>query len=293
MTATATATVGSWVTAPGIYDLPEDVYHADPIAEGSLSHTGARRILECPARFAYWRSRELHKREFDFGKAAHRLVLGAGADVVVVEADSWRTNAAKAQRDEAYAAGQIPVLAEDWAVASTMAAALRDHPIAARLFSDGTPEQSMFWRTGDVWRRARPDWLPNTAATGRTIFSDYKTTLRADTPALARSIANFGYHQQADWYIDGYETLTGAVDTAFVFVFQEKEPPFLVNVVELDTEALAIGRARNRRALDIYRACTSTGVWPGYPAEVQQVALPRWAQLQEDHDQQQEEGEPW
>lgn len=44
------------ITAPGFYDVPEQTYHADtalaPNLGRSLSSTGAKTILDCPARSA-------------------------------------------------------------------------------------------------------------------------------------------------------------------------------------------------------------------------------------------------
>jgi len=37
------------ITEPGVYALPADVYHADPVAGGSLSSSGAKKLLACPA----------------------------------------------------------------------------------------------------------------------------------------------------------------------------------------------------------------------------------------------------
>jgi len=41
-----TAAVGGiQVTAPGVYDIPAEAYHADPVPGGSLSASGARDLL--------------------------------------------------------------------------------------------------------------------------------------------------------------------------------------------------------------------------------------------------------
>ena len=56
----------------------------------------------------------------------------------------------------------------------------------------------------------------------------------------------------------------------------EKTAPYLVSVVELDEEAVNIGRALNDRAKRIYRECVETNTWPGYPT-AEPVSLPLWA----------------
>src|SRR5690606_9454801 len=53
-------------------------------------------------------------------------------------------------------------------------------------------------------------------------------------------------------------------DVAFLFVFQEKQAPYLVTVVELDHEALQIGAYLARKARQRYATCRRTGNWSGY-----------------------------
>ena len=278
------------LTEPGIYEMPEDEYHADPVPGGSLSSSGARRLLppSCPALFRHEQlNARPSKREFDFGHAAHAKVLGIGAPIVAVDADDWRTKAAKEGRDQAYADGHTPVLAREVETIDAMAAAIREHPIAAALFDPdrgGRAEQSIFWvddRHG-VWRRARLDWLPQLTPSGRLIIPDYKTTTSAENRAVARKIADLGYHQQAAWYSDAARAMGLAEDVAFVFVFQEKTAPYLVNVVELDGVAMQLGRGLNERALTTYRRCTDSGHWPGYSDDVELVSLPTYAQIQQE-----------
>ncbi len=269
------------ITEPGVYDLPIEEYHRDPVAGGSLSCSGSRRLIppSCPAKFRWHADHpgEDHAPHFDVGSAAHKLVLGEGAEIVVIDAADWRTKAAKEQRDAAYAAGQTPLLAADYEVVEAMAEALRAHPIAGRMFipGKGKPEQTLIWRderTG-IMRRALLDWLPNA---GR-VFPDYKTALSAWPEDFRNPADRYGYAQQAAWYLDGVKALgLAGDDAAFVFVVQEKEAPYLVSVIELDQLSLRIGAQRNRQALSIFQWCTETGEWPGYGDDVSLVSLPNW-----------------
>jgi hypothetical protein len=291
----AEALAPTQVTKPGIYaDMPEEVYHSDPVPAESLSSSGARKLLppSCPAIYRYERDHGAgHKRTFDLGHAAHKAVLGIGADVVEVDADDWRTKAAREHRDAAYAAGKVPLLAAEVAQVEAMAAAIRLHPMAAALFDHargGKPEQSLFWQQQvlvttpegpqptPVWRRARLDWLPKLTKSGRLILADYKTAACAEPGKFARAVFDHGYHQQAAWYIDAVSALGLADDIAFVFVVQEKTAPYPVTVCELDVDALRIGRILNQRALSIFADCQRTGRWPGYSDQVELVSPPPW-----------------
>lgn len=278
---------GMQVTEPGLYDMPAEDYHADPIPGGSLSSTGARKLLppSCPAIFQYERKHGGGNRpEFDIGTAAHKLVLGVGPELQRIDAKDWRTKKAQEQRDEAYEQGAVPLLATDYDHVHGMAATLYRDDLARVLLNldNGRPEQAIFWQDTetDIWRRALIDWLP-TASYGPPTVVDYKTTASTEPFALRKSVHRYGYHQQAAWYLDGVETIGYPADTAFKFIFQEKTPPYLITVAELDDTALRIGHARNRRAIEIYRDCAAVDIWPGHSTDIEVISLPIWAEREE------------
>jgi hypothetical protein len=261
------------VTGDGFYDMPEDEYHSHP----ALSVTAAKKLLHpsCPAIFRYSQDHpQPRKREFDLGHAAHKVVLGAGEELYVVDADNYRTKKAQTERDDAYDRGDIPVLPDEFDQVQAMAAAVREHPQAGPLFSGpGLAEQSLFWtdpETG-VPCRARLDWLSH-------LVGDYKTSTSAEPGHIARKIDDFGYYLQADWYLSGAVHLDlVAPDAEFVFVFQDKNPPYVVTTVVLEDVDLKIGHERNRQAREIYRDCLESGVWPGYSTTIERVSLPFWS----------------
>lgn len=260
----------------GVYEgVSEAEYHGD---HDSLSSSGARKLLQCPALFKHERDHGGERKdEFDFGSAAHKYVLGEGADVAIVDAKDWRTDDAKAAKAAAREAGQIPILPKDDAAARTMAAVVRDHPMVAELLAAGTPELSLYWTDPVSWvrLRARPDWM--TEIDGRLTLVDYKTTKDAAPQGFSASAASYGYHQQAAWYLAGVRELEIAPDPRFLFVAQEKTAPYLVSVHEYTREDIAEGTRLNRRAIGIYSVCTATDTWPAYGDHIHTMRLPRWA----------------
>lgn len=274
------------VILPGVYDMSADVYHSDPVPGGSLSRSGARDLLKtCPARYRYDRDNAVTRttKTFDHGKAAHRLVLGAGPDIVRIDRDRWDTNAVKAEVAAVRQKGGIPLKVKDFEMVTAMAAALREHPAASALFAGGRPERALFWQdkaTG-VWLRSMLDWLPDPPPPGqRMIVPEYKSCESAAPADLPKVIHNLGYHMQADWYLTGLRALGLADQHArFVFVLQEKTPPYLVTVAQPDDWAvLRIAREENRRAINLYAECVATGRWPGYSDEIELISLPPWVQ---------------
>jgi hypothetical protein len=281
MTALATETT----FRAGVYDgMPEARYHGDPVPGGSLSSTGARKLLppSCPAKFRWETDNPPPPKDYlELGSAAHKLVLGVGAEIIVIKARNWQTKAAQNERDAARSEGFLPLLTHEHEQVEAMAAALRRHPVASALFNPGRGkgEQGLFWQDPDtgIWRRARLDWLPDADARKRLVVGDYKTCAAGDLTSIPKSIANYGYHQQGDWYLDGVRTLGLGADPAFIFIFQEKTPPYLITPVQLDVNALQAGRELNRQAIDLYRACSERDDWPGYTGGIETVSLPAWA----------------
>ncbi|MFJ8583678.1 PD-(D/E)XK nuclease-like domain-containing protein [Streptomyces sp. NPDC093595] len=272
--------------APVVVDgMPADKYHADD----SLSSTGARKLLPpgCPAQYRYDRDHpQPPKKEFDYGHAAHKLVLNDGPQLAVLDYSTYLGRNAKDERDEARAAGMVPLLRHEYEQVEAMAEAIRQHPIAGPLFKPGTgiPERSIFWtdKATGVRCRCRPDWLKQLP--GLTLCVDYKTTTDASPAAVSKAIEKYGYHQQDPWYTDGIYAALDPADVRFVFVFQAKTPPYLITVRELDQQSRDIGRAKNGRALRIYAECTAAGLWPdwtGPVTEIPTISLPTWAAIRE------------
>lgn len=280
-----TAALAQVITAPGVYDLPAEEYHADPVHGGSLSSTGARKLLDpsCPAKYRWWADNpQPPKREFEHGHAAHQLVLGAGPELVLVGRDRWDTNAVKDEVAAIRAAGNVPLKRADYDMVLAMAAALRAHPWAGKLFEPGTgePERAIVWqdKSTGVWCRALLDWLPRPTR-ARFILRDYKTAASAAPTKLSKATADHGYHIQLAFHLMGLRALGLAGDDAqALLVAQEKEPPHVVTVAQPDPTAMRIGAFEAREALRVYAECAATGHWRGYSDDVVPLALPAWVE---------------
>lgn len=272
---------------PGVYTMDPATYHGHTHV---LSHTGAIKLLppSCPARFAHWRDHpeeDEPSKDFDIGRAVHDLVLRGVDQVVVIHRDDYRTKDASSLRDAAWAAGKTPLLVKQWQRVQDMAEALWSNPLASALLRGGRPEQALFWRDEDhgIYRRALLDFLPDRPAADMHGV-DYKSAKSAHPTDVEKAIWSYRYMCQGAWYLDGIRALglADAEHTPFFFIVQEKVPPYVVTVAQLEPDALRAGRQLNRQAIDLYRRCLAANRWPGYCDDVVMVGLPSYAEYQLD-----------
>jgi hypothetical protein len=192
---------------PGIYtDMTAADYHADPCPNPSLTQSVAKVLLQRSPLHAWHAHPRLNPdyqhddaTKFDIGNIAHKMLLGRGKEIVVLEGfDDWRTKAAKEARDEAAAAGKLAVLGKHAARADRMVNAARAQlelrGLGDLFGADGDSEAVVAWIEDGFWFRQMIDWLSD----DRLIFADYKTTDESAAPdALARKMVNDGWHIQA------------------------------------------------------------------------------------------------
>src|SRR5690348_4128322 len=258
--------------APGFYsDIPAAEYHADP---DSVSASSLKLLLKAPALYRHCQQHPQESGALDLGSAAHAYALGKDLeDIYVAPFDDWKTKAAQTERALARAAGLSPVNMTEWATVAAMADKLSENATAMRLLSAGEAEVSAYAPdepTGFM-RRCRFDYLSD------GIGVDYKSTKDASPGAFAKSVVSYGYDLSAAYYSDIAADL-GRPLTAFALIAQEKEPPYLVEVYELDGAFLDRGRYRYRLALDRLRDCRESGHWPGYTGrEFTTLTAPHWA----------------
>ena len=271
------------ISTPGVYDISEAEYHADPCPEPSLSASILKVLVSKTPMHAAAKhprltlDREADDRErFDIGKAAHSLMLGDPKDFVIVDADDWRTKDAKAERDEAYAEGKIPLLAKHWERLDQMHDAgmvqLQNHEEASDAFAGGLPERTLIWQEGPVWCRARLDWLPDAGV----FYDDYKSTEDASPQAFGRVMDSLEYGIQAVFYARGIRALGLCDKPIFRFIAQEIAPPFALSVHQLMPEALEIAEQKVAFGIKLWGECLAAGVWPGYSRQTYHQSPSAW-----------------
>ena len=112
----------------GLYtDIDAKAYHADPCVEPSLSSSVAATIIDDSPRHGWIAHPRLNPtpskdptREMEVGTAVHALLLGRGS-IVEIEANDYKTAAAKEKRAAAYKSGVSPILSADLEQANAIA----------------------------------------------------------------------------------------------------------------------------------------------------------------------------
>ena len=287
------------ISEPGAYpDIDGERYHAVEICTSpSISSTGLKTI-ENETAFHYWyqsplnrnRPKREQKPHFNIGKGVHDLlllhglfpknyhILPEGYDGRLVK---WR--GAKEDR-QAAEAKDIPVLTfPQYRMINEMAEQVEKNELAKALLISGTPEITVIAKDPEtgVMMRARPDVLPDTM----DILPDIKTTISAHPEAFEKQSTNLGYFQSAAHYIDCVDLVFGepTKKRRFVLIAVEKEPPHLVQIYQLDDEAIQMGRMLNRRSLNTFAECLRSGVWPAYSRPenpVLHLSMSRWKHAQ-------------
>ena len=252
------------------YGIPAKLYHADPCARPSLSSGLARTILAKSPLHAYLDRNKTDRAPTEamlLGSYVHALLADEDDGFVVIQAENYKTGAAKSARDYAVAQGLQPILCKDAARGLEIAEAIRNS-VAAGISNDpfvehGRAEVTAIWDEDDVTLRARFDRL--VLGNGKADLWDWKVTADVSDRAIKQRIAEHRYDIQAAFYLRGLTALRPECRgyASFVFVFVEPSHPYSVRRVCLSDEYMAIANAEVDRAIRVWRECTATGIWRG------------------------------
>jgi exodeoxyribonuclease VIII len=265
----------SAATLTGIIpNLPEAEYHARP----ELSSTGARLLLESPARFHYRQTHpEPPKDSYSLGTAVHTKILGTGANVItypdehLTPSGAVSTKAATvAWADEQRANGFVVIGTAQAAQVDGMSEAVLAHPEARHVLETVVGrEVSIVTEIDGVAVRARFDIYDGTNA------ADLKSARDASPKGFNTAVGRYGYHIQDRFYGEAHTAVTGTELNPFKFLVVENVAPFLVGVYDLDFMWEDLAKERTAKARELYRRCVETGEWPGFPTAT--LTPPTWA----------------
>jgi len=255
---------------PGIYPtLSNEDYHKDPaLAKGMLDK------LAISA--AHYKAAMEEKAEptpiMMFGAAFHCAQLEPDRFkkeyVILPQNHDGRTKKGKVFIEENK--DKIILSYDDSETINAMIKAINSHVTARSLLSKGESEVSYFWkhRLGFICK-CKPDHRQN------DMLIDLKTTANALPNKFSKSIADFKYHWQAAWYLEGVRA-NGIDVKYFLIIAIEKTSPYAVAVYRISPQDIYLAEEEIKPLLDLYIECRTTDVWPAYPDKVQAIDLPAW-----------------
>ena len=98
-----------------------------------------------------------------------------------------------------------------------------------------------------------------------------------DPSAWSRTLAKWGYHRQAAFYLDVL-ALAGQKADLFVFVAISKDAPHEIGMYVLDEDSVEQGRRENRELLKSLAECRRSGQWKHeWQGKILTAGVPRWA----------------
>lgn len=258
--------------ALGLHEgLSNSDYHADP----AVGSTGLKRILVSPAHFRYPNPFNATRAK-EIGSAIHCRVLESErweTDYKVVECDA-RTSALYKAACKDHPKERVLTSVEYENVLGMQKGVMRNRHCRELIEAPGRYELSLFTTdpiTG-VPVKVRYDKL-----TDAGMPCDLKKTQRAKRDDFSRTIHSYGYHLSAALYMDAWEWQYGEKLDVMRWIAVEEQSPHAAMRYMPDPDALMIGRAMYREALEIYSECLDRDEWPSYLDDSEEIGLPGYA----------------
>lgn len=230
-------------------------YLTPSLARALLAKSPAHARLGCPY-FPEYTPRQPTVAMIE-GTIVDEMLIGDHDRVVVVDAQDWRTRAAREQRDEATAAGKIPVLTQTADRCAMLAALLRRELERNEVdLASAALRRRLFWRSENVECSGEPDIVDHMCDPPMVI--DIKTTTICPTvDNWTRHVAGMGYDIQAAAYC---EAVGGG---RFAWLVIETAPPYSVVMHVASGALLRVGQRQWDDAKQLWSQCLAGGDFPG------------------------------
>mgnify|MGYP005812798979 CR=1 FL=1 len=201
------------------------------------------------------------------GALIHAFVLGQEPPAIVSPYDDFRTKEAREWRDS-----QVleVVKADVWDLAVNVAAAILDHPAAAKILAaPGKSEVAVSGEHRGYALKGRIDRLPDVGP-----IVDVKTARDVMPDAMSRFMADYGTATQ----LAHYALITGRESERPIIIAADTTEPHLVAVYRIGEFTWQVALNATRRAWDIYADCMESGVWPsGLSDDITDLEMKPWA----------------
>ena len=256
--------------------MTEKEYRSHP----AISRSDLWKIRESPEKFRWYMDNPPEPTPaLLFGQVVHKMLLQPKEffeSFSIAPPFDRRTKQGKEEWglfEDAVAEQGLTVIKEDmYTQAKDMVSKAMQEPFVAKLLS-GEHEKEYFWTdelTGEECK-CRVDCITQIA--GQNIVIDYKTCNDASTDGFMRDAIRYGYDFQSAMYLDGTKA------DRFVFIVQEKQPPYAVNILEADKPFIEHGYDLFREYIGTYHYCKQTNNWYGFLGKegiINSLSIPVW-----------------
>lgn len=273
-----------------VTDIDNKEYHDN---KEYISASGLKKIKKSPLHF-----KEEITEQSDamvFGTAYHTYILepeNFESEIFVFDPlkrpepdKNFNSNANKLWKNDIYLQHEHVITMEQFEQIKAMQKRLFKNIYVRYLFRKGEAEKSYLMNTTTFENKPlgikiRPDYLKK----NKRVIVDLKTTVDASELGFQKNAAKFDYHIQAALYTDIVEQYhKDGLPWSFIFVAQEKAPPYAYGVYEASPQFISQGRYEYEQLLLLYQQCKDNDRWPGYQVFVEnkfgikELNLPPWA----------------
>jgi len=260
--------------------------------DSAVSQSQLKTLEESPRKFeAFYVTKTLSIPTTDameFGTLVHSMTLQPAvveSEIAVIPDSALTSNGQR--RGKVWDAfckateGKLRVFQEDYDRALVIAKKVRSHPFYEFIFPRiNYTEVPIRWT--DPVEPVQCKGIPDLVADEWIV--DLKTTrsltgfLQGRDELVSKTIADFGYHLQAAFYLRGASLHYGDPKTRFAFLVVETEEPYRVYAMELRSEAIERGEVKMEKLLSEYVRRMQTNDWSeDGEKSLLQVGIPAWA----------------
>ena len=219
----------------------------------------------------------------NFGSAFHVMTLEPENwdDEVAVSPNCKKTTVANKQIWEQFEKsnrGKIWITPAEQESMREMYAHLREDTEASKWlwgYEDTKYEVGLLWKDSlsGIGCKCRPDgYIPS-----ENVILNLKTSSDPSLDGIAKSMANFCYHNQAAFYMEGLYEMTGEWPRHISIIVGTKAP-YEVACVEYSEKSIRLARLQNERALRELVGYRRSDDWKGRTSnKLIEVDLPAWA----------------
>ena len=261
--------------------LKDGITNAEYHGSGELSRSTAWSLLQsCPAKVRY----DMNNRK----PSSPALVIGSGFHTATLEPEKLDDEFAVKPSEidgqgprtkhykEAFELMQKSEPDKQWLAPADydlileMAGSALENPVLRHYMADidKVVEGTGYFEMEGAKCKVRPDlYIP-----GAGVVIDLKSTQDASNRGFTKSVRQFGYLFQACWYMHALRLL-GEKPKQFVFIAVEKTAPYATAAYTIKESDINKQFSNMERACQLWAACQSSGIWPGYSDMVETLDL--------------------